>query len=742
MPVAFNCKCCGAGLEFEQGATVAKCEYCGVIQTLPRLDDDRRKGLYARANYFRQNGDFDKAMVIYEQILNEDNTDSEAYWSLVLCRYGVEYVEDPSTHRRVPTVNRTQPTAVTSDKDYQMALNYADAEQAKIYKAEAEAIDKIQSGILEISRREKPFDVFISYKDSDNNGQRTPDSVIAVDLYERLTQEGFKVFCSRITLEDKIGQKYEPYIFAALNSAPVMIALGTKPEYFNAVWVRNEWSRYLGLIKNGAKKTLIPAFKDMSPYDLPEEFAHLQAQDMSKIGFMQDLVRGVKKLIRPETKKTETVIVGGDNSDALVRRAFLALEDGEFDNADKFLEQALNQNPENASAYLGKLMVEKRVRQREDLAKCSQPFDDSKNYKNALRFGDENLVSELEGYIADIKDRIENERLTGIYNQAVASMRAERYQEALNIFKNIAGFKDSNELIKTCEEIRIENERKAEQRRIEAERQAARNKKMMLFGSVAAVIVVAVAVLYYSFILPASNYNNAVALKDSGRYSEAITVFQKLGDYKDSKAQIEDLKPLLLRNATVGDHVFFGKYEQDNNTSNGKEDIEWIVLAKENNRALLISRYALDCKKYNETQTSITWENCTLRHWLNETFLNEAFNASEQAKILTVRVNADKNPSYNTNPGNPAQDKIFLLSIPEARNYFASDLARQCRPTAYAKSQRVYVNNDGYAWWWLRSPGNYDDLTASIGGDGSVSLDGDYVDNGNIGIRPALWLNL
>ena len=124
MAIAFNCKCCGAGLEFEKGATVAKCEYCGVIQTLPRLDDDRRKGLYARANYFRQNGDFDKAMVIYEQILSEDNTDAEAYWSLVLCRYGVEYVEDPATHKRVPTVNRIQPTAVTSDKDFMTLTHF------------------------------------------------------------------------------------------------------------------------------------------------------------------------------------------------------------------------------------------------------------------------------------------------------------------------------------------------------------------------------------------------------------------------------------------------------------------------------------------------------------------------------------------------------------------------------------------------------------------------------------------
>ena len=266
--------------------------------------------------------------------------------------------------------------------------------------------------------------MFISYKDSDNNGQRTPDSVIAVDIYEKLTQEGFKVFCSRITLEDKIGQKYEPYIFAALNSAPVMIALGTRPEYFNAVWVRNEWSRYLSLIKNGAKKTLIPVFKDMSPYDLPDEFSHLQAKDMGKIGFMQDLIRGVKKLISPNVQRTETVIVTGKQAEAapLLKRAFMFMEDGDFDNAANYCERVLDLDPENAEAYLAKLIIEKGVRKREDLAKLAQPFDESKNYRNALKFGDAGLTSELEGYIAEIKDRNENERLSGIYRQARSKM--------------------------------------------------------------------------------------------------------------------------------------------------------------------------------------------------------------------------------------------------------------------------------------------------------------------------------
>ena len=476
MPIVFKCKMCGGDLNIQEGATIVKCLYCGSKQTLPKIDDDKRRSLYSRANYFRQNGDFDKAVKIYEQILSEDNTDAETYWSIVLCRYGVEYVEDPATHSRVPTVNRIQSVPVTSDADYNMALKYADVSQYAIYQAEAKAIDKIQRDMLEISRREKPFDVFISYKDSDNNGQRTIDSVLAVDLYEKLTQEGFKVFCSRITLEDKIGRKYEPYIFAALNSVPVMVVLGTKPEYFNAVWVRNEWSRYLTLIKNGAKKTLIPAYRDMSPYDLPDEFSHLQAQDMGKIGFMQDLIRGVKKLIRSENPKTETVNLtsGNPNAAPLLKRVFIFLEDGDFDNADNYCERVLDIDPENATAYFGKLMAEKRVKNCEDLADCEQPFDDSNNYQKVIRYGDAKLVLELKRYIADIKDRIEQNRLTNIYNQAIRLMNNGQYKSAINAFMTINDFKDSYVLIQQCqqklEKIRLESERNAEQKRIEAEK--------------------------------------------------------------------------------------------------------------------------------------------------------------------------------------------------------------------------------------------------------------------------------
>ena len=152
----FKCKMCGGRLEVKPGETVCECEYCGTLQTLPKLDDEKKENLYDRANHLRRNNDFDRAMGIYEQILNEDKTDAEAYWSLVLCRYGIEYVEDPRSHKRIPTVNRAQYTSIFADEDYKLAIQYADEAQKKVYESEAKAIDNIQKGILEISQKEEP----------------------------------------------------------------------------------------------------------------------------------------------------------------------------------------------------------------------------------------------------------------------------------------------------------------------------------------------------------------------------------------------------------------------------------------------------------------------------------------------------------------------------------------------------------------------------------------------------------
>ena len=227
----------------------------------------------------------------------------------------------------------------------------------------------------------------------------------------------------------------------------------------------------------------------------------------------------------------------------------------------------------------------------------------------------------------------------------------------------------------------------------------------------------------------------------SGKLSTTPTT-QALSTTQAQNTASVDAEIAKINSANVGDYVTFGSYEQDNDTTNGKEDIEWLVLAKEDGKALLFSRYGLYCKEYNEYNTSVTWETCTLRSWLNGTFLDNAFSSDEQRQIADSTVTADKNPSYSTNPGNNTTDKIFLLSIPEAEKYFSSNDDRKCQPTAYAKSRGVCTNDGGCCWWWLRSPGYGSCLAAYVSYGGGVSRDGGNVDGSDDAVRPALWIDL
>ena len=199
----------------------------------------------------------------------------------------------------------------------------------------------------------------------------------------------------------------------------------------------------------------------------------------------------------------------------------------------------------------------------------------------------------------------------------------------------------------------------------------------------------------------------------------------------------------------VGDIYTFGAYQQDNDTSNGKQPIKWLVLAKKDNKILLISEKALDCQKYNDSCTDVTWETCSLRKWLNSTFLNAAFSTAEQKKIVRTTVSADKNPCFSTDPGNATTDKVFLLSINEANQYFDNDEAGKCVPTTYAKANGASTTNSSCTkggaatcWWWLRSPGRYQNYAADVFYNGTDHSYGSNVNDSSDGVRPALWIEL
>ena len=242
-----------------------------------------------------------------------------------------------------------------------------------------------------------------------------------------------------------------------------MLVIGSKPEYFTAVWVKNEWSRYLKLMKADRSKLLIPCYKDMDAYELPEEFAHLQAQDMGKIGFINDIVRGIKKVIKKDEPKSavkETAAAGqAANSGVapLLKRISLFLEDGNWQEADEYCERVLDSDPENAQAYLYKLMAKIKVKKVEQLEYKAEPFDKEETYQKVIRFADEELKNKLNGYIKCINDRNEKaylEKSEKIYQQAMYQLQfadvPDDYLKINDMFNSIRDYKDSQEKMAMC----------------------------------------------------------------------------------------------------------------------------------------------------------------------------------------------------------------------------------------------------------------------------------------------------
>ena len=774
-----KCKMCGGDLAFEPGSTVCECEYCGSKQTIPSADSEKKTNLFNRANRLRMNSEFDKASGVYEQIVAEFPEEAEAYWGLCLCAYGIEYVDDPATDSKIPTCHRTLPTSIMEDSNFEQACDYADPVARKVYREEAKTIDRIQKDILSIAQSETPYDVFICYKETAEDGSRTEDSVLAQDVYEALTAKGLKVFFSRITLEDKLGTQYEPYIYAALSSAKVMLAFGTTYEYYDAVWVKNEWSRFLGMMKADKRKVLIPCFKGLDAYDMPKEFRGLQAQDMAKLGWMQDLVRGVEKLCgKGETAATvvqKTVVQEVQESgkaDNLMKRVYLYLEDRDFAKASKYIDKVLDVDAEYAPAYMAQILVGNKLTKEANLTTLRMSIDDNTTWKKALRFANEEQKQRYLGYakqineneaddkeqarLAEEKRRKQEELATKEeqYDRVLAEISKEDYFWAMVILSQLNGYKDAEKLMQQCldkykEKLR---QKEQEQRKILAEKEQEQKEEAKRAEELQTQI--------HRLNAEIDQLHGLFSIKKKQKLQEEVKKLldeqkqvaqrqydieqnlsaarEKMKDIQlDEKSQCSDegIMQKVKKQCEVtqgGKCIVFGHYPQ---TKEGKDNtpIEWMILDHNGQRALVVSEYGLDAQPYNITGDAATWETCTLRTWLNGTFYNKAFSSAEQTAILTTNVDNSKKQCYggwDTSGGNDTQDKVFLLSYAEANKYFgvtydnSNNMKSRVAPTAYAIAQGAYIDSDDKAdddndiGWWLRSPGTYQECAAHVNADG------------------------
>lgn len=721
----FICKMCGGHMELI-GGNVCECKYCLTKQTVPGFEGEQAQNMVNRANHCRQQCDFDKALELYEKVLAKYGEDVDVFWSLALSRYGIEYVDDPVTKTKIPTCHRMQYVSILEDSDYLKAIQVAAPEQKAIIVSEARKIAEIQKRILEITRNERPFDIFICYKETDENGERTQDSVLAQNIYDALTREGYRVFFSRITLEGKLGVAYEPYIFSAINTSKIMIIVGTKPEYLESTWVKNEWGRYLQIVKKDSSKYIIPAYKGMSAYDLPDALAIYQSQDMSKIGAIQDLVHGVKKLMTPAKQENKGSDLK-DMSTSFVKRAEMFLEESNWKSATEYCEKALNADPSNDMAYLFMLLIDLKLQKKEQLQGLRARFDQNMNYQRFMKVSvNEALKKEIKQYCNSVAQNVQNANLKESHMNALNLMKRTKsvsaLEDAVRILEGMMPYVNVQEDLDKARALLVVAEKKARTGMLRALIVTACvivSMIVIVFGGLYWLTKDFINGLVYTFqaeqLFSAGKYEDAIAklemvdaesmqgatddhilqctnamnmekareLSDGGDYTAAMELMQDMAkDYRDEDF-FREIAMKCLENAEIGDTVYFG--QEEFTVVEGKcikpsyRFYEWEVLYNNYGELLLISKESFGEYIFTEDDEGEYYCDTHLEGSVLPG-IKEYLTEEEKEMIIPTEIVEPDGWNYSL--------EFFLLSIEEYEGIM---------------NGRTYKVGDGYVDCWTRS---------------------------------------
>ncbi|MCD7958037.1 MAG: DUF6273 domain-containing protein [Ruminococcus sp.] len=652
-----TCKVCGENLDAASGVTVCECVHCRTVQALPKTDSEVMANLFNRANNLRLKFEFDKAQEIYEKLMTSDGSDPEAYWGSLLCEFGVEYRKDPNAEKNTLVVcHRFQRAPILTNDKYHTALKYADEAQRSLYEKKAMQLAHMQQDALDIVEQQPEYEVFLCCKAEDRVTKApAEDSILARDIYHQLQKENFTVFYAPLTLEGKTFSSPEPYIYGALQSAKVFLAVGTQPENFNDVWMKNDWSRFLQLAAVDQNKQLIPCYRDMNAYDLPEAFAQLQAQDMARLGFINDLIREIRQMkavsdqtvMRSAVEVSLPTVFSPESQNAEERLKYWMDEKKRLEEKEDDIYQKIHDFQPSAAQHTDEIAdCESKITEinsyEENRSEIKRRVSLLEHYRDALGFFDKDKKRKLQGEI---------DQLDGI-------------------LKNIDV--EFSTLAKKRETLQAEVDR------LEEEERKRQNKERQEF--------------------------EAVMLKELRHIQEEKELAMK------NVFEITRMTGAIQE----GDIITFGSYH-------GKA-IDWLVLEIMDNKMFLISCEILSSKPYHIAREDVTWETCSLRKWLNKSFLNEAFSEEERNRISVTTLENPDNVEYNVHGGNDTEDQLFLLGMNDMK---------------YIDAQQRSVKG----WWWLRSPGCTQCRAAAVNTTGEFDPFGGNVHSGR-GVRPACWIDL
>ncbi len=443
-------------------------------------------------------------------------------------------------------------------------------------------------------------------------------------------------------------------------------------------------------------------------------------------------------------------VIAESNPISDIEKGYTYLELKEWKKAKEIFDFAIVNNDNKARAYIGRLLAKLKLSDLVSLTSVNKKLTKFDDFKMAVKYADDNYKQQLKKYYSLVEEKINQKRAKSKKRAIIFSISSISLIVLLVltyfVFIPLGRFSYYQNLLSNG---KIEK----------ATKSYSDSKWFEYDGKVKELF-----------------YKKAIESTDDNEFINAEILLKAIPKYKDSADKLKEIdmpiKLQKMQKANVGDYVEFGSYEQDGDFNNGSENIEWLVLDKAEEKALLISKYGLDCIPFaNEDvlsytpafKSSATWETSYLRNWLNDSFYNEAFSDFEKKHIQKTMVeNYDythqrNGSSFTTKSGaviqgvktikvtkNPTNDFLYVFSEEEIEKYFPTSKSRKVKPTEYAKKMGADISyGDGkHAWWWLRTNPDMNSNHSIVSGKGGISTNSLPPDNESITVRPAMWINI